>query len=99
VTTEIYEIPHDVNELFEDIESNEGHMSYQIINYHPEMDMDNIQSMHHFTDEVGIDDYIEEDSGTQVVLRHPNYLKRVVIDASGLGDFYSHNFECTWEEE
>lgn len=100
MAVEIYDIPGNFTELFNDVEENGGSISYRIINYNEGMDMDNIQSMQHFIDSVGIyDDYIEEDNCTQIILSHPEYLNRIVIDSGGLGDFFSHGFECYWEEE
>jgi hypothetical protein len=96
---EIYEIPLNVEALFQEVENNDGSMSYRIINYSDGMSMDNFQSMQHFIEHVEIhSDYVDEDSGTQVILIHPEYEKRLVIDAGGLGDFFSHGYECYWEE-
>lgn len=99
MAVEIYEIPDNFTELFNEVYEN-GSMSYRIIDYNEGMHMDNIQSLRYFLDCVGIyDDYIEEDLGTQVTLSHPEYLDRIVIDSGGLGDFYSHSFECYWRED
>lgn len=52
----IYEIPNNIRELFEN-----GETSYRIIDYSPEMEMDNYQSMDYFIKMVGInEDCIEE---------------------------------------
>lgn len=100
MTTEIYEIPDNIDQLFREVNDSEGDMSYRIINYTEGMSMDNNESMSHFVDCVDIhDDYIEEDLGTQLTLKHPDYDKRIVIDAEGLGDFFSHGFDCSWHEE
>lgn len=100
MAVEIYEIPDSLDQLFKEVSENEGNMSYRIINYTKGMDMDNIQSMNHFVECVDIhEDQIEEDYGTQIYLKHPEYEKRIVIDSGGLGDFYSHGFDCAWEEE
>ncbi|MET3505478.1 hypothetical protein [Halalkalibacter oceani] len=94
-----YAIPSDPDELFNDVERNSGSMSYHIIDYTEGFDMDNIQSLSYFVECVGIhEDSVEEDHGTQIYIRHPAYAKRVVIDSSGLGDFYSHGYECQWED-
>lgn len=96
---EIYEIPDNIDDLFKDIENNDE-MSYRIINYGSNMSMDNNESMGHFIECVDIhDDFIQEHLGTQITLVHPDYSKRVVIDAGGLGDFFSHGFDCSWHEE
>lgn len=96
---EIYEIPNNFTELFNEVDEHES-MSYRIINYNKGMDMDNIASMQHFLDCIGIpEDYIEEDYGTQVIISHPEYIGRIVIDSGGLGDFFSHGFDCYWEED
>ena len=82
-----YEIPESVEQLFEN-----GETSYRIINY--ETEMDNIQSMQHFLECIGAtDEQIETDDGTQVVLKLGD--KRMVIDAGGLGDFFSHGFDVS----
>lgn len=97
---EIYETPDSVHDLFREVEENEGSMSYRIINYCYDMSMDNNESLHHFIDIVGIpSNFIEEDLGTQITLKHPNYNKRIIIDSGGLGDFFSHGFDCYWQED
>lgn len=86
-----YEVPGSVKELFEN-----GETSYRIINYDPSMEMDNIQSMQHFCETVGIsEDYIETDDGTQIVIKHPDFENKLVIDSGGLGDFFSHGFDVS----
>jgi hypothetical protein len=88
---EIYEIPDSVKDLFA-----QGESSYRIINYNPGMEMDNIQSMKHFLVCIGASsENIECDDGTQVTLKHPDYPNWMVIDAGGLGDFFSHSFMVT----
>lgn len=100
MTTEIYEVPDNLTRLFQDVLDGSGHTSYQIINYTDGMDMDNNESMSHFLETVDIpEDAIVEDEGTQVVLSHPDYEKKIVIDSGGLGDFFSHGFDCQWAEE
>ena len=100
MSTEIYEVPDSVECIFEDVKAGDGDFSYRIINYTKSMDMDNIASMQHFIEVVDInDEYIVEDLGTQITLSHPDYDKRIVIDSGGLGDFYSHGFDCYWHEE
>lgn len=87
----IYEIPGRIEDLFL-----EAPNSYRIIDYSPNMEMDNIQSMHYFIDCVGINDnFILEDYGTQLILQHPVFDYKVVIDSGGLGDFCSHGYEVT----
>lgn len=39
------------------------------------------------------------DDGTQVVLQHPDFDYKVVVDSGGLGDFYSHGFDVTIQKE
>jgi len=88
---EIYEIPHDIDELFEN-----GERSYRIINYNENMDMDNNQSMIHFMGCVGIhSDNVIYDYGTQIILTHSDYENKLCIDSGGLGDFYSHGFDVS----
>ncbi|MEE3956192.1 hypothetical protein [Peribacillus frigoritolerans] len=62
--------------------------------------MDNNESLTHFIECVVITtDYIQGDLGTKITLIHSEYDKRIVIDSEGLGDFYSHGFDCSWDEE
>lgn len=97
---EIYEIPFSIEQLFEDVYESDGYQSYRIIEYTEGLDMDNNQSMAYFIECVGInEEYIIDNLGTQITLRHPKYKKQIVIDAGGLGDFFSHSFECNWQEE
>lgn len=97
---EIYEVPGSIDELFAEVEENDGSMLYRIINYNDGMEMDNNEAMEHFVETVSIsENAIEEDLGTQITIAHPNYEKRIVINSGGLGDFFSHGFECSWEEE
>ena len=86
-----YEIPDSIKELFE-----QGETSYRIIDYDPTMEMDNIQSMQHFCEVVGIsNDFIETNDGTQIVLKHPDFENKLVVDSGGLGDFFSHGFDVS----
>jgi hypothetical protein len=53
--------------------------------------LDNIQSMRLFLDMIGAtDDDIESDDGTQVTLKLDD--QRLVVDAGGDGDSFSHRF-------
>jgi hypothetical protein len=89
-----YEIPNNVKELFE-----QGENSYRIIDYAPDMSMDNKQSMGYFLDCIGAkQDNIEEDEGTQIVLMHPDFGMKYVVDSGGLGDFFSHGFDVSLYE-
>lgn len=101
MSLEIYEIPENFNELFKEVAENGGFMSYRIIDYNEGMDMDNVDSLRYFIENVGasVDWVLEDLLGTQIIISHPNYQKRIIIDSGGLGDFYSHGFECRWEEE
>ena len=88
--TVIYEIPNSVKEMFE-----QGENSYRIIDYSIQ-EMDNIQSMQYFLEHIGAtSDNIEVDDGTQVVIIHPDFGHKLVIDSGGLGDFYSHGYDVT----
>lgn len=94
--TEIYEIPANIDELFKEVKENGGTQSYSIINYGEGMDMDNNESMAHFVESAGIpEECIADDEGTQIIVTHPDYSFKIQIDAGGLGDFFSHGFECT----
>lgn len=84
-----YEIPNSINELFQNKEQH-----YSIIDYNTEMN--NIESMNFFLNKLDIgDSFIVEDNGTQVELKHPDFTYRIIIDAGGLGDFFSHGFAVT----
>lgn len=88
--TSVYEIPDTVKELFEN-----GEASYRIIDYNIP-DMDNIESMQFFLERIGATaENIETDDGTQVVLKHPDFKEKYVIDSGGLGDFYSHGYDVS----
>jgi hypothetical protein len=94
MATVIYEIPNSVKEMFE-----QGENSYRIIDYSIQ-EMDNIQSMQHFLDCTGATtDNIETYDGTQVVVIHPDFDHKLVIDSGGLGDFYSHGYDVTLYSE
>jgi len=92
--TQIYEIPDSVKELF-----TQGENSYRIIDY-DEPEMNNNQSMQYFLDCIGAtSDNIETDDGTQVIVTHPDFDYKLVIDSGGLGDFYSHGFDVSAYDE
>ncbi len=94
MATVIYEIPNSVKEMFE-----QGENSYRIIDYSIQ-EMDNIQSMQHFLDCIGVtSDNVEVDDGTQIVIVHPDFDHKLVIDSGGLGDFYSHGYDVTLYSE
>lgn len=96
----IYEIPYDIETIFKEVDENDGNMSYRIIDYGDEMYMDNNESMQYFINCVELSpDSIEEDLGTQIVLGHSGYSRRIIVDSGGLGDFFSHGFDCYWEGE
>jgi len=91
----IYEIPASVKELFDYGET----MGYRIIDY-TKPEMDNIQSMAFFLELIGVkDENIFQDDGTQVILMHPDYEYKLVIDSGGLGDFYAHGFTISLFKE
>ena len=84
----IYEIPDSVKEMFEMSEN-----SYRIIDYSIN-EMDNNQSMQYFLECIGAtSDNVDVDDGTQVVIIHPDFDYKLVIDSGGLGDFYSHGYD------
>jgi hypothetical protein len=90
MTIMIYEMPSSVKEMFE-----QGENSYRIIDYSIN-EMDNIQSMQYFLDLIGAkSENIETDDGTQMVIIHPDFDHKLVIDSGGLGDFYSHSFDVS----
>ena len=76
------------DEIFEYLEANRsGDLDYS---YHSSNDMDNIESMHKFLENHDLTEYVDEDDGTLVYLKHPNYDFTVAVTSSGLGDFFSH---------
>lgn len=85
----IYNIPESIDELFE-----RGEDTYYIQDYTIEP-MDNNESMAFFLDRLGIpESNIDLNDGTKVILKHDNYPQfRLIIDAGGFGDFYSHKFD------
>lgn len=94
-----YNIPSNMDQLFKEVYENGGSMSYSIIDYSEGMSMDNTQSMNFFLEQLGIqEEDIADDFGTQVVLWHNDYFLNLIIDSGGLGDFFSHSFDCYWEE-
>jgi hypothetical protein len=96
IKKEIYEIPSSIIQLFYEFEH--GESSYKIINEN--ISMDNNESMQHFIDCVGIPtENIENNQGTQIVLSHKDYNYKIVVDAGGLGDFYSNCFDMSRYEE
>ena len=89
-----YELPDTIKELFE-----QGENQYRIIDYAPEMEMDNEQSMEYFLDHIGATgDNVKYNDGTQVTLIHEDYGMMYVVDAGGLGDFFSHRFDVSLYE-
>lgn len=84
---EIYEVPSNAKEIFD----NPG-VTYKIVNY--KMEMDNIQALTHFIETAGIkSEDIVDNMGTSIIIKHDDYENFVHIDSSGLGDFFSHQFE------
>jgi len=81
------ELPYTVNELF-----NVKEYQYR---YFSENSMDNNTSMQWFVDYVGLSEYIVENYGTQIIIKHPDYEDALQIDAGGLGDFFSHKFDVS----
>jgi len=77
MATVIYEIPDSVKEMFE-----QGENSYRIIDYSIN-EMDNNQSMQYFLDCIGASENIDIDDGTQVVVKHPDFDHKLVIDSGG----------------
>lgn len=91
----IYEVPVTVRELFVEKEA-----QYRIVDYSPEMEMDNNQSMQFFLDYIGAEgDNIVEDLGTQVFMQCEDFDYKLQVDARGLGDFFSHGFEVSLFKE
>lgn len=90
----IYEIPNDVLDMFK-----QGENSYRIIDYTIK-DMDNIESMEFFLECIGANDSnIDSCFGTQVIMKHPDFDYKLVIDSGGLGDFFSHGYDVKIMED
>lgn len=62
--------------------------------YFSEESMDNFWSMDWFIKYVGLEEFIEINDGTQIVVKSHDG-ERFQVDAGGLGDFYSHKFVVT----
>lgn len=91
MATQIYEVPESIKQMFYD-----APVSYRIIDYRDNMEMDNNQSMSYFLEYIGFHpNDIIEDYGTQVVLKHDDFDYTICIDSGGLGDFYSHGFDVS----
>lgn len=90
----IYELPDSLKAIFEN-----GETSYRIIDYSPNMDLDNIQALNLFLERVEIpsENVIIHD-GTQCFLSHPDF-DLAVVDSGGLGDFFSHGFDVSFVKE
>lgn len=87
---QIYEVPESIKQMFFD-----APISYRICDDTISA-MDNIQSMNFFLEYIECEpNLIVEDYGTQVILEHPDYDFKIVIDSGVLGDFYSHGFVVT----
>ncbi len=86
----LYEVPSDINDLFE-----RGSWTYRILDYTID-EMDNMQAMDFFLEHIGCPaENIHEHTGTQVILKHKDYPQMLCVDSSGLGDFYSHGFSVS----
>lgn len=91
-----YNIPDSYNELFNEVSKNVDGIEYTIIDYGDGMGMDNVESLHYFLGMLGlISDNVVEDLGTLVYLKHDEYDFEIAISSSGLGDEFSHLFECS----
>lgn len=89
-------IPYTIKEIFAN-----GDASYELIIHGEEMD--NVEAMSYFKERLGAIQRgnlyegsfkLEADDGTQICITHPGEFKLAVIDSRGLGDFYSHAFDC-----
>ena len=85
-------LPDTVISLFEN-----GETEYR---YFSEESMDNNDSMSWFVDYVsGLEENIELFDGTQIIVKHPNYEEKLIVDAGGLGDLFSHSFKVSILED
>lgn len=81
-------LPNTIISLFEN-----GETEYR---YFSEESMDNNASMNWFINYIwGLKDNIELFDGTQIIVKHPNYEEKLIVDAGGLGDFFSHSFKVS----
>jgi len=79
-----WNIPKDVNELFEN-----GERNYSICD--KDYSGDNIYAMNLFLETVDVpSEMVEEDLGTRV-----DGKKRLCIDSGGLGDFHLHGYDVS----
>ena len=82
------DIPNSIEKLFSN-----GNQNYYLSDYDLQP-MDNIESMEHFLEQVGVDnDNIETDDGNYIVLKHPDYDYKLEIQSEGMGDLNSHIWE------
>jgi hypothetical protein len=85
------DLPGSIKEIFENKE-----VEYRVDHAYSEPEMDNVESLRWFIDYVDIKaDYIEEDGGTQLILTHPDFDFKLVVDSCGGGDMHSHRFEVS----
>ena len=83
---EEWNVPDDFSQMVAN-----GDASYSILGVETR---NNMESMERFIDAVNVPvDKIEIDDGTQVILTHPDPTKVIVVDASGLGDFFDSGFD------
>jgi hypothetical protein len=81
-------IPSNIDELFENIEE-----TYYLET--EKMALNNIEAMNYFIEEVGLQDNIFENSGTQIIVEHNAYCFKLEINCFGNGDFFNHIFEAS----
>jgi hypothetical protein len=85
-------LPNTIISLFEN-----GETEYR---YFSEQSMDNNDSMSWFVDYVsGLEENIELFDGTQIIVKYPNYEEKLIVDAGGLGDLFSHSFKVSILED
>jgi len=78
------------DEIFEALKKNKRDtLDYSFITQPPD-DLNNVEAMHRFVEEYDLSNFIEEDDGTRVALKHPKYNFEIFIDSTGLGSFYNH---------
>ena len=91
----IYEIPESVIDLFE-----QGENSYRIIDYDEGMEMDNNESMEYFLEQIeATEENMVLEDGTMVILKHKDFEETYIIESGGLGDFFSHGFDVSLNNE
>lgn len=79
-------------ELFKLMEDNRG--STLEFSFYTEEELDNYESMAHWLEANGLDEFVIEDEKSLVVLKHPNFEFEIEVQSYGEGDFHDHGISC-----